>query len=209
MTGKNIASEISLSACSTSSRTGAGSQPATTKPANPISALSRSPQSNCGYPLSTRPRSLNEAMQANPGSVRLLSATDGRDALLSYRQSPNLNLPARLDQMELVSWLCDNGGIRDQRGELSHMGNRVILSSPNRKASLAHWFPMGYNLDDAAQASWERVYFGNNYRGESGRQGWQNRHRQDGQHGRHPARLMNMDAIVGEFDARPPWQDQS
>src|SRR3546814_2351902 len=46
---------LPICVCSTSSRTGGGSPPATTKPRNLTSASSHSPQSNYGYPLSTKP----------------------------------------------------------------------------------------------------------------------------------------------------------
>lgn len=55
----------SPSACSTSSRTGGVSQPDTTKPWNPISALSISCQSSSGHPLATRPNIKKSCSAAN------------------------------------------------------------------------------------------------------------------------------------------------
>jgi endonuclease YncB( thermonuclease family) len=106
--------------------------------------------------------SLDEAMRANPGSVRPLPAPDERAALPSYRPSPNL--PARRDPMDLVSFLRSQGGIRDQGGELSHMG---ISNKPrDMEFAKSEGFlgklvdgDKGMTLDDAARAAWEQGYF--------------------------------------------------
>jgi endonuclease YncB( thermonuclease family) len=131
--------------------------------------------------------SLDEAMRANPGSVRPLPAPDERSALPSYRPAPNL--PARRDPMDLVSWLRANGGIRDQGGDLSHLGIGNKRRDMEFAKSEGFLGPLvsdgGRNLDDAAQAAWERGYFpdhperptvsefldavGNTYRGGAGR----------------------------------------
>jgi endonuclease YncB( thermonuclease family) len=131
--------------------------------------------------------SLDEAVRANPGSVRPLPAPDERAVLPSYRPAPNL--PARRDPMDLVSFLRSQGGLRDQGGELSHMGIGNKPRDVEFAKSEGFLGPLvsdgGHNLDDAAQAAWERGYFpdmperptvaefldavGNTHRGGSGR----------------------------------------
>ncbi|MGE0774268.1 MAG: hypothetical protein AB7L36_04400, partial [Sphingomonadaceae bacterium] len=105
--------------------------------------------------------SLDEAMRANPGSVRPLPAPDERAALPSYKPAPNL--PVRRDPMDLVSFLRSQGGLRDQGGELSHMGIDNKPRDMEFAKSEGFLGPLvsdaGRNLDDAAQAAWERGYF--------------------------------------------------
>jgi len=121
--------------------------------------------------------SLDEAMRANPGSVRPLPAPNERDALPSYRPAPNL--PARRDPMDLVSWLRSQGGISEApkglaasgikpadltRKELAHAGidnkprNIEFAKSEGFLGKLVN-DESGMSLDDAAQAAWEKGYF--------------------------------------------------
>lgn len=70
---------------------------------------------------------------------------------------------AKHGPLDLVGWVRLNGGLKDQGGELSHMG----LTNAARKMDLVgketHFGPLvheqGRNLDDIAQAAWEAGYF--------------------------------------------------
>lgn len=67
--------------------------------------------------------------------------------------------------VDLVGWLRLRGGLRDQGGELSHMGlNNRGRSGMDFVGQEARFGPLlnnesGMKLDDAAQAAWEAGYF--------------------------------------------------
>ena len=88
-----------------------------------------------------------------------LPAPDERSVLPSYRPAPNL--PARRDPMDLESFLRSQGGLLDQFGELSHLGIGNKPRDVEFAKSEGFLGPLvsdgGRNLDDAAQAAWERT----------------------------------------------------
>ena len=100
-TGRSIAGATASSGCSTNSRTGAGSRHATTRPRNPTSASSRSPQSNSGYPLSTKPSWL---LTATMGSVSARQDFSRSDAELPYRFQGRASAPLMTDDGWGAEW---------------------------------------------------------------------------------------------------------
>jgi hypothetical protein len=105
--------------------------------------------------------SLDEAMRANPGTLRDMVAPDERAALPSYRPSPGA--PMRKDPIDLVGWLRTQGGIRDQRGELRAAGidNKArpieFAKSEGFLGRLVN--DDGMSFDDAARAAHEAGFF--------------------------------------------------
>jgi len=104
--------------------------------------------------------SLDEAVHANPGSIRDVQAPNERAVLQPYQLPGG---PVRRDPLDLISWLRTRGGVQDQGGELSAMGitnNARDLDFAKSEGFLGKIVnPQGMTLDDAAQAAWERGYF--------------------------------------------------
>jgi len=112
--------------------------------------------------------SLEEALQANPGTLRDVTAPNERDMLPSYRLTPGG--PVRRDPIDLVGWLRTQGGLRDDGGELAHMGldnaprNIPFAKSEGFLGRLVHPrglddFAPGMSLDEAAHRAWEEGFF--------------------------------------------------
>jgi hypothetical protein len=105
--------------------------------------------------------SLDEAVRANPGSRQLIKAPNEREALPSYQIGGAG--PKRRDPLDLVGWVRTKGGIRDDRGELAHLGidNKPrgidFAKSEGFLGKLVR--DDGMSMDDAAIRAWEQGYF--------------------------------------------------
>ncbi|QTH21718.1 hypothetical protein HRJ34_26040 [Rhizorhabdus wittichii] len=105
--------------------------------------------------------SLDEAMRANPGSRQLIKAPNEREVLPSYQIGGAG--PKRRDPLDLLGWLRTKGGIRDDRGELAHLGidNKPrgieFAKSEGFLGKLVR--DDGMSIDDAAIGAWEQGYF--------------------------------------------------
>jgi hypothetical protein len=103
--------------------------------------------------------SLDEAVRANPGARQLVEAPNEREALPSY----TVNGATRKDPMDLVGFLRSRGGLREDRGELSHMGitnaprDLEFTKSERFLGNLVR--DEGMPIDEAALQAWEAGYF--------------------------------------------------
>jgi endonuclease YncB( thermonuclease family) len=104
---------------------------------------------------------LDEAMRANPGTIRDVVAPNERDALTPYRL--RADGPQRRDPLDLVSWLRTQGGIQDQGGNLRAAG----INNKARPIEFAKSEGFlgklvsddGMTLDEAAAAAHDAGYF--------------------------------------------------
>lgn len=111
-----------------------------------------------------RVETLDEAMRANPGSVRNVEAPDEMAALDLRRFPSSGTRPVtQRGPVDLVGFLRSQGGIRDEGGELSHLGIdnvRRDADFANREQFLGRLVnPDGQSLDNAAHRAWEAGYF--------------------------------------------------
>ena len=130
--------------------------------AEDIAALARTVEPQDVQPIpANQVESLDEAMRANPGTLREVAAPNERDALPSYRLREGG--PVRKDPLDLIGWLRTKGGIRDFGGTLSHMGvdNQArpieFAKSEGFLGRLVN--DDGMNLDEAAHDAWEAGFF--------------------------------------------------
>ena len=102
---------------------------------------------------------LDEAIRANPGTLRTEKAPDERDALPPY----TVNGRTRRNPIDLIGWLRQNGGIRESGGELRHAG----IDNAPRQIDFARDEGFlgklvrddGMPFDEAARAAWEVGFF--------------------------------------------------
>lgn len=105
--------------------------------------------------------SLDEAMRANPGARQLVKAPNEREALPSYQIEGKG--PKRRDPLDLVGWLRTQGGIRESRGDLAHLGidnaprNIEFAKSEGFLGKLVR--DDGMDIEDAAVRAWEQGWF--------------------------------------------------
>lgn len=105
--------------------------------------------------------SLDEAMKANPGARQLVQAPNERDVLPTYQIGGKG--PKRKDPLDLVGWLRTQGGIREDRGNLAHLGisngprNLDFAKSEGFLGKLVR--DDGMTIDDAAVRAWEQGWF--------------------------------------------------
>lgn len=105
--------------------------------------------------------SLDEAMRANPGTLRDVQAPDERNALTPYRLRPTG--PRRRDPLDLIGWLRTRGGIQDQGGNLRSAGidnkARPIEFAKSEGFLGKLISDDGMTLDDAAAAAHDAGFF--------------------------------------------------
>lgn len=110
--------------------------------------------------------SVEEAIAKDAGRFAEAKAPNERDQLerQTVRAWNGAEVP-KVGPIDLVGWLRLRGGLKDQSGELSHMG---FTNAPRKGMDFVgqeHRFgPLvnnesGMTLDDAAHAAWERGYF--------------------------------------------------
>ncbi|KNH03092.1 phage-related protein [Qipengyuania citrea LAMA 915] len=109
---------------------------------------------------------VEDSMAAQVGRFAAARAPNERDALTRYTLTSYTGQEVpKVGPVDMVGWLRTVGGLRDQGGELSHMG---IVSNAARRGlehvgQEARFGPLvqdqGMTLDDAALAAWEAGYF--------------------------------------------------
>jgi len=111
-----------------------------------------------------RVNTLDEHLAANPGNVRDVEAPDEL-AMLETRRFPSSGKRPIYQRgpVDLAGFLRSQGGIRDQGGELAHMGidnaQRVSDFTGTERFLGRLVQNDGMNLDDAALHAWEAGYF--------------------------------------------------
>lgn len=110
--------------------------------------------------------SLSEAMAMDKGRYAPATAPNERNELTkqTLRTWNGAEVP-KSGPVDLVGWLRLNGGLRDQGGELSHMGltnkGRAGMDFVGQEARFGPLLnnDSGMTLDDAALRAWEAGYF--------------------------------------------------
>lgn len=110
--------------------------------------------------------SVEEAAAIDKGRFAPATAPNERDELTrqTLRAWNGAEVP-KVGPVDLVGWLRMNGGLRDQGGELSHMGlTNKARSGMDFVGQEARLGPLvnnesGMTLDDAAMRAWEAGYF--------------------------------------------------
>lgn len=108
---------------------------------------------------------IDEAARANPGTFRDVRAPDPQK-MLEVREIPNPRKPGQVIKhrgpIDAEGYLRLRGGIRDDGGELRHIG--IVDNRPRPEARSEARLgrilnPEGMSLDDAGEALWEAGFF--------------------------------------------------
>lgn len=114
-------------------------------------------------PVNNTIEGLEEAVRANPGTIRDVPPIKPRD-YLDMRTVPT-GRPGQTARhrgpLDAEAYLRSSGGIRDQGGELRHMGldNRPRDGMPGDRVLGPLVRPEGMTLDEAGEALWGAGYF--------------------------------------------------